>query len=116
MSARIEKTIARFLAVLYAPEGGALVHLFRSHGNGWIRMPDELERARRNSGLGDAYVTIYESDAHILSCLFSAIFPEGSEHELTLFAAEYTAASEQEKLDFYTKLSAMVLSDDFCCK
>lgn len=65
MRTRIEKSIARFLAIMLAPECGEIMKTIRAKRNGWIKMPDELELLRKNSGLGDTYVLLYEAEPHI---------------------------------------------------
>jgi hypothetical protein len=112
MQFRVEKSIARFLALVFAPEGGALVDIFRSSRNGWIKIPEEFELARKNTGLGDSYVVVYESEPRILYCLIRAIFPEKLDEELKMFDACYRAASEEEKLEFLKELSEELLHDD----
>ena len=112
MQSRIEKSIARFLALMFAPEGGAVVKAFRTSLNGRIKIPDEFEQARKNSGLGDKYVLVYESELHILYCLIRAIFPEKYDTELEKFVAAYKTASEKEKLEFFRALSECLLTDD----
>ncbi|MBP6366764.1 MAG: hypothetical protein KBA82_12420 [Nitrosomonas sp.] len=49
----VEKSIARFLAIMFAPEGGAVVNAFRTSLKGRIKIPEVFEQARKNSGLGD---------------------------------------------------------------
>lgn len=112
MQPRIEKSIARFLAFMFAPEGGAVVKAFRTSLKGRIKIPDELEQARKNSGLGDKYVLVYESELHILYCLIRAFIPEKYDSELEKFVAAYEAASEDEKLEFFKELSENLLTDD----
>jgi hypothetical protein len=112
MLPRIEKSIARFLAIMFAPEGGALVSAFRSNRNGWIKIPEEFERARKNSGLGDTYVKFYESEVSILACLIRFIFPEELDGELEMFTASIKAATEEEKLSFFKQLSERLMGKD----
>jgi len=112
MQPRIEKSIARFLASVFAPEGGALVDIFRSSRNGWIKLPEEFEQARKNTGLGDTYVVVYESEPLILHCLIRAIFSEKYNEELKMFNDIYDAASEKEKIECLKEISDELLSDD----
>jgi hypothetical protein len=112
MQSRIEKSIARFLALMFAPEGGAVVKAFRTSLNGRIKIPNEFEQARKNSGLGDKYVLAYESELHILFCFIRAIFPEKYDTELEKFVAAYKTANEKEKLEFFKALSECLLTDD----
>lgn len=112
MLPRVEKSIARFLAIMFAPEGGAVVNAFRTSLKGRIKIPEEFEQVRKNSGLGDKYVVVYESEPHILCYLIRAIFPKKYDEELEKFDACYQAASEKEKLEFLTELSEYLLNDD----
>ncbi len=112
MQQRIERPIARFLALMFAPEGGAVVKAFRTSLKGRIKMPDEFELARKNSGLGDKYVRVYESEPHILSCLIRTIFPEKYNAELEKFVSAYKTASGEEKLEFFRVLSESLLTDE----
>ncbi|MBE7526002.1 hypothetical protein HS096_07060 [candidate division WWE3 bacterium] len=112
MQLRTEKSIARFLALMFAPEGGAVVKAFRTSLNGRIKIPDEFEQARKNSGLGDKYVLVYESELHILYCLIRAILPEKHDSELKEFIVAYEVASEEERLEFFRVLSESLLTDD----
>lgn len=112
MQSRIEKSIARFLALMFAPEGGAVVKAFRTGLDGRIKIPNEFEQARKNSGLGDKYVLVYESELHILYCFIRAIFPEKYDTELEKFVAAYKTANEKEKLEFFKALSECLLTDD----
>lgn len=112
MQSHIEKSIARFLALMFAPEGGAVVKAFRTSLNGRIKIPNEFEQARKNSGLGDKYVLVYESELHILYCFIRAIFPEKYDTELEKFVAAYKTANEEEKLEFFKALSECLLTDD----
>lgn len=75
MQSRIEKSIARLLAVKLAPECGEVLSLYRAKRDGWIKMPEEFEQIRKNSGLGDLYVIAYEEEPRILSCLIKSFFP-----------------------------------------
>lgn len=43
MQLRIEKSIARLLAVKFAPECGKVLALYRAKRDGWIKMPEENE-------------------------------------------------------------------------
>lgn len=46
---------------MFIPEGGAVVRAFRTNLKGRIKMPDEFEQVRKNSGLGDKNVFVYET-------------------------------------------------------
>ncbi|MCE7915738.1 MAG: hypothetical protein DYH15_13990 [Nitrosomonas sp. PRO4] len=98
MPPRIEKSIARYLAKTLAPECGEVFKTLRNKRGGWIRIPDELELARKNSGLGDAYVLLYEAEPRIYFCLFKAIFQEDTAKHLEQFDVDLTAISEADKL------------------
>ena len=76
MQPRIEKSIARLLTVKFAPECGEVLALYRAKRDGWIKMPEEIEQIRKNSGLGGAYVLAYEEESRILSCFMRSICPE----------------------------------------
>jgi hypothetical protein len=65
MQLRIEKSIARFLVIMLTPECGEIMKAIRAKRDGWIKMPDELELVRKNSGLGDTYVLLYEAEPSI---------------------------------------------------
>ncbi|MER0217548.1 MAG: hypothetical protein DU481_15620 [Nitrosomonas sp.] len=69
MSQQIEKSVARYLAITLAPECGEIFKTIRAKRNGWIKMPELLEQARKNSGLSDTYVTLYEAEPRINYCL-----------------------------------------------
>lgn len=114
MQSRIEKSIARFLSVTLAPECGEVIKTLRTKRNGWIKMPDELEQLRKNSGLGDTYVLLYEAEPRIYFCLYKAIFSEDTAKQLEQFDAELAEISEAEKLkmlkDFDNDLSDETIS------
>jgi len=101
MQSRIEKSIARLLAAKFAPECGEVLEAFRSKRDGWIKMPEKFEQARKNCGLGDTYVVIYDSEPRILACLLKFVFPEDTEEKSREFDAEIINISEEEKLEFF---------------
>lgn len=109
MQSRIEKSVAHFLAVTLAPECGEIFKTIRAKRNGWIKMPEWLEQARKNSGLSDTYVTLYEAELRINYCLIKAIFLEDTSEQIKQFDNELAAVSEEEKLtilkDFSDDLS-----------
>jgi len=98
MQSRIEKSVARYLAITLAPECGEIFKAIRSKRNGWIKMPEWLELARKYSGLGDTYVTLYEAEPRINYCLIKAIFLEDTSEQIKQFDNELAAISEVEKL------------------
>jgi len=104
MQTRIEKSIARLLTVKFAPECGEVLSLFRSKRDGWIKMPEEFELVRKNSGLGDIYVIAYEAEPRILSCLMKSICPDDTVKKFKEFDDELIAANEDEKLELVTQL------------
>lgn len=97
MQLRIEKSIARLLAIMLAPESGEVLKAFRAKRDGWIKMPEELEQLRMFSGLGDTYVLLYEAESRILFCLLKSLFPENTSEQVKQFDAEFAATSEEEK-------------------
>ncbi len=98
MQSRIEKSVAHFLAVTLAPECGEIFKTIRAKRNGWIKMPAWLEQARKNSGLGDTYVTLYEAEPRINYCLIKAIFLENTSEQVKQFDNAFAEVSEVEKL------------------
>jgi hypothetical protein len=98
MTSRIEKSIARFLAVELAPECGEVLSDFRVKRDGWVKMPEEIERVCKGLNLGAYYVVAYEDERRIHSCLYKALFPEDFVEELLKLDAEFMALSEVEKL------------------
>lgn len=109
MQPRIGKSIARLLTLRFAPECGEVFKTLRAKRGGWIKMPDEIEMARKNSGLGDTYVLLYEAEPRIYFCLYKAIFPKDTVKYLEQFDAGLAAISEAEKIkmlkDFDNDLS-----------
>lgn len=112
MQSRIEKSIARLLAVRLAPECGEVLSLYRAKRDGWIKMPERFEQVRKNSGLGDLYVIAYEEEARILACLIKAFFPGEAISEFKQFNDELVALSEDEKLKFMDSRFNDFLGDD----
>jgi len=112
MQLRIEKSIARLLAVKLAPECGEVLSLYRAKRDGWIKMPAEFELIRKNSGLGDLYVVAYEEESRILSCLIKSLFPGEAIKEFKQFNDELVQLSESEKLDFMDLCVSDFLEDD----
>jgi len=106
MRSRIEKSIARYLAIMLATECGEVFKTLRAKKGGWIKMPDKLELVRKNSGLGDTYVMLYEAEPCIYFCLYKAIFPEDTAKQLEQFDAGLAAVSETEKLDMLIDLNS----------
>lgn len=98
MQSRIEKSIARFLAIVLAPECGEVFKTLHVKHAGWIKMPEKLELLRKNSGLGDSYVLLYEAEPQINDCFSEFIFPENTNKQLARFDTEVSALSEAEKL------------------
>lgn len=92
---RIEKSIARLLAIKLAPECGELLSSYRAKRDGWIKMPKEFEFIRENSGLGDLYVFAYEEESRILSCLIKSFFPGEDIEKLKQFNDEVIATAEK---------------------
>ena len=111
MQSRIEKSVAHFLVATLAPECGEVFKTIRAKRNGWIKMPEWLERARKNSGLGDTYVTLYEAEPRINFCLIKSIFFENTSEQIKQFDNEFAAASEAEKLAILRDLNSD-LSDE----
>lgn len=99
MIVRIEKPLARRLATILAPECGETLAAFREKRDGWVRFPSELEQARKNTGLGDAYVLTYEDELRIHSCLLRWAFPENTAEAIKELEVEFCGASSDEKLD-----------------
>ncbi len=112
MQPRIEKSIARLLAMKFAPECGEVLASFRAKRDGWIKMPEEFELARKNCGLGDSYVVIYDSEPRILACLLKFLFPEDTIEKSKEFDAELAAISEEEKLELIDSALDELLSED----
>lgn len=98
MQPRIEKSIAHFLAMTIASECGEVFKTLHIKREGWIKMPEKLELLRKNSGLGDSYVLLYESENQINNSFIGFIFPEDTNKQLAQFDAEVSALSEAEKL------------------
>lgn len=98
MQSRIEKSIACFLAIVLAPECGEVFKTLHVKHAGWIKMPEKLELLRKNSGLGDSYVLLYEAEPQINDCFSEFIFPENTNKQLAQFNTEVSALSEAEKL------------------
>lgn len=98
MIPRIEKSLARFLAITLAPECGEVFKTLHVKHAGWIKMPEKLELLRKNSGLGDSYVLLYEAEPQINDCFPKFIFPENTDKQLAQFDTEVSALSEAEKL------------------
>jgi len=101
MSIRVEKSLARRLAVLVAPECGEVLSLFRSNRDGWVKMPAEIELLRKNMGIGEIYVHTYEDENRIWSCLYKGVFPENTVEEVKKLDEEFFALSEEEKLALF---------------
>lgn len=112
MQSRVEKSIARLLAMKFAPECGEVLAAFRAKRDGWIKMPEEFEQIRKNCGLGDSYVIIYDSEPRILACFLKFLFPEDTSEKSKEFDAEMVAISEEEKLEFLESDLDELLSDD----
>lgn len=98
---RVEKSLARRLAVLVAPECGEVLSMFRSNRDGWVKMPAHLELIRKNLGIGEIYVRTYEDENRIWSCLYRGVFPENTVEELKKLDEEFVALSEEEKLALF---------------
>ncbi|HLP98000.1 MAG TPA: hypothetical protein VK149_06110 [Sideroxyarcus sp.] len=101
MPYRVEKSLARRLAVLVAPECGEILSLFRTNRDGWVKMPADIELLRKNLGIGDIYVHTYEDDNRIWSCLYRGVFPDNTVEELQKLDSEFLALSEEEKLALF---------------
>lgn len=56
MHSRLEKSLARRLILLVAPECGEVQSMFRSNRDGWVKMPAEIELLRKNLGIGEIHV------------------------------------------------------------
>ncbi len=112
MQSRIEKSIARLLAVKLASECGEVLSLYRAKRDGWIKMPEEFEQARKNSGLGDLYVIAYEEEPRILSCLIKSFFPGEAIKEFRQFNDDLVALPENEKIEFMDLCFNDFLSDE----
>jgi len=95
---RIEKSIARLLAVEMAPECGQVLSDFRVNRDGWVKMPEEIEQVYKKLNLGAYYAVVYEDENRINSCLFKALFPVNFIEEFTKLDQEFMALSEEEKL------------------
>lgn len=98
MQLRIEKSLAHFLAITLAPECGEVFKTLHIKYAGWIKMPEKLELLRKDSGLGDNYVSLYEAEHQINDCLYRFIFPENTDKQLAQFNSEFSALGETEKL------------------
>lgn len=105
MHNRVEKVLARRLAVMLSPECGEVLASFREKRDGWVRFQPELELVRKNSGLGDTYVLTYEDELRIYSCLMRAIYPENTEEAVKAVDAEFCQASSDEKLAFINEVT-----------
>lgn len=105
MTSRIEKFVARRLAVMLAPECGETLATFREKRDGWVKFPQELELLRKNSGLGDTYVLTYEDELRIFSCLMRAFFPEDTAETIREIDAEFRQSSADEKLAFINEVA-----------
>lgn len=116
MQPHIEKSIARFLAIMLAPECGEIMKAIRAKRNGWIKMPDELELLRNNSGLGDTYVLLYEAELRINFCLIKSVFPEDTIEQIKQFDVELATASEVEKLTILEDFNNELIDDDIGIK
>lgn len=98
MTERIEKSIARLLALELAPECGSTLANFRAKSDGWVKMPAEIEQILKNLGMGLYYVVAYEDENRINGCLYKAVFPENTIEEFQKLDAEFMALSEEEKI------------------
>ena len=98
MQSRIEKSIARYLAITLAPECGEIFKTIRSKRNGWIKMPEWFEQSRKNSGLGDTYVLLYEAEPRINYCLIKSIFLENTSELIKQFDNALSEVNEVKKL------------------
>lgn len=108
---RIEKSLARRLAVLTAPECGEVLSDFRSKRDGWVKMPSELENIRKSVGVNDIYVHTYEDENRIWSCLCRGLFPEDPLGQLKQLDEEFLALSEEEKLALFDDDSVSALDE-----
>jgi hypothetical protein len=113
LSTRIEKSIARFLALELAPECGSTLASFRTKSDGWVKMPAEIENVLKNLGMGPFYVIAYEDENRIHSCLYRAVFPDNTVEEFLKLDAEFMALSEEEKLAFLREDIDSPLDDMF---
>lgn len=113
MHSRIEKSIARLLAVKFAPECGELLALYRAKRDGWIKMPEEFELIRKNSGLSDVYVIAYEAEPRILSCLMKSICPEDAVKKFKEFDDELIIVNEKEKIELVEQLLDDLENDEY---
>lgn len=59
MVPRIEKPLARLLAIVLAPECGEIFKTIHNNKAGWIKMPEKLELLRKYSGITGITVTVY---------------------------------------------------------
>jgi hypothetical protein len=98
MISRIEKSLARLLAVQMAPECGDVLSHFRNNSDGWVRMPQEIEQVYKNLGLGPFYVLAYEDELRIHGCLYKGVFPQNTVENVIQLEAEFRALSEEEKI------------------
>lgn len=98
MQSRIEKSIARFLTITLTPECGEIFKTLRFKRGSWIKMPEKFEQLRKNSGLGDTYVLLYEAEPRINYCLIKSIFLENTNELIKQFDNALAEVSEVEKL------------------
>lgn len=103
MDIRINKSIARHLAVTLAPDCGEVLSEFRINRDGWVKMPDEIELVLKNLGMGAFYVIAYEDEHRINNCLYKSLFSENTIEELNAIDAEFLSSSEEEQLAFINK-------------
>ena len=90
---------------MLAPECGETLAAFREKRDGWVKFPPELELARKNTGLGDAYVRTYEDELRIYGCLMRWAFPENTAEAVKELDAELCQASSDAKLEFINEAS-----------
>ena len=112
MQTHLEKSIVRLLAVKFATECGEVLSLYRAKRDGWIKMPEEFEQVRKNSGLGDLYVIAYEEESRILSCLIKALFPGEAIEEFRQFNDELVSLPEETKIDYIDSYFNNIICDE----
>lgn len=108
----LEKSLIHQLVVALAPEFGGLLKIFNDKYGGWVRMPEEMEQLRKNSGLGDHYVIGYEDERRIPDWLQKLHFPENTAESSQAFEEEFSSASFEERSDLVEELLTAAQNPD----
>ena len=96
-SIKLEKSLIHQLVIALAPEFGELLKIFNDKYGGWVRMPEEIEQIRKNSGLGDHYVIGYEDERRINDWLLKLCFPENTAESARALEAEFNTARFEDR-------------------